>query len=127
MRSATTVVQLLIRVTGVIQIVLGLLFWTGNVRNLTDLHMWIGFVLVIALWIMAGLAARAGVNPGLVALAVIWGLIVPALGMTQVRLLPGDLHWVIQVVHLLVGLIAIGLGERLGDLALQRQASALPA
>jgi hypothetical protein len=89
--------------------------------------MWIGFVLVIALWIMAGLAARAGVNPGLVALAVVWGLIVPALGMTQVRLLPGDLHWIIQVIHLLVGLIAIGLGERLGDLALKQQASVVPA
>jgi hypothetical protein len=89
--------------------------------------MWLGFVLVIALWIMAGLAARAGVNPGLVALAIVWGLIVPVLGMTQVRLLPGDWHWVIQVAHLLVGLVAMGLGDWLGGLILKQQAVALPA
>ena len=127
MRSATTAVQMVIRVTGLIQIILGLLFWTGTARNLVDLHMWIGFVLVIALWIMAGLAARAGVNPGLVALAVVWGLVVPVLGMTQVGLLPGDWHWVIQVAHLLVGLVAMGLGDWLGGLILKQQAVALPA
>jgi hypothetical protein len=75
--------------------------------------MLIGFTLVLTLWVLAMLAARAGVNPGLVAFALLWGALVLALGLTQQRLLPGDSHWVIQVVHLIVGLIAIGQGEGL--------------
>jgi hypothetical protein len=58
-------------------------------------------------------AARTGVNRGLVALAVVWGFVVPVLGLTQGQLLPGDYHWVIKFVHLLVGVGAMGLGDGL--------------
>ena len=113
MKTATTVAQMLVRLTGLIQIVLGVLFWTDNARSLVPVHMLVGLVLVLALWTLAGLAARAGVNPGLVALAIVWGLIVPILGVTQTSLLPGAAHWTIQVLHLLLGLGAIGLAETL--------------
>ncbi len=62
---------------------------------------------------LAILAALAGVSARLVALAIVWGFVVPLLGITQTQLLSGDYHWVIQVLHLLVGLGAIGLAERL--------------
>jgi hypothetical protein len=113
MKTATTVAQMLVRLTGLIQIVLGVLFWTDNARSLVPVHMLVGLVLVLALWTLAGLAARAGVNPGLVALAIVWGLIVPILGVTQTSLLPGAAHWTIQVLHLLLGLGAIGQAEAL--------------
>jgi len=35
------------------------------------------------------------------------------LGLTQTEILPGNLHWLIEVLHLVLGLGAIGLGERL--------------
>jgi hypothetical protein len=113
MRSAVTGVQMAVRVLGVIQIVLGLLFWTGNALGLVDLHMLNGIVIVLLLWVMAGLAAAARVQPALVAGAFVWGLIVVALGLNQTDLLPGSFHWVIQVVHLLVGLVALGLADTL--------------
>jgi uncharacterized membrane protein len=113
MRIATTVIQMLIRLLGLIMIVLGLLFWTGNALNFIGLHMLLGIVLVLLLWAQAIVAARSGASLGLVALAIAWGLIVVALGMTQNRLLPGDAHWVIKVLHLLVGISAIGIAERL--------------
>jgi len=119
-RTATTIVRTLIRLTGLVQIVLGVLFWTGNARGLIPLHMLVGFVLVLSLWVMAALAARAGVQPGLVALAAVWGLVVPVLGLAQDRLLPGSAHWLIQVLHLLVGLAAIGQGEALAARILRR-------
>jgi len=119
-RTATTIVRTLIRLTGLVQIVLGVLFWTGNARGLIPLHMLVGFVLVLSLWVMAALAARAGVQPGLVALAAVWGLVVPVLGLAQDRLLPGSAHWLIQVLHLLVGLGAIGQGEALAARILRR-------
>jgi hypothetical protein len=73
--------------------------------------MLIGVVLVLALWAQALLAGLSRARMGLVVLAFVWGLIVVMLGMTQQRLLVGDWHWVIQVLHLLVGLVAIRLGE----------------
>jgi hypothetical protein len=113
MQIATTIVNMLLRLAGLIAIVLGLLFWTGNALPLIPIHMLVGIIVVLALWTLAILAFRAGVNPGLVALAIVWGLIVLILGMTQNGLLPGSWHWVIQVLHLLLGLGAIGQGEGL--------------
>ncbi|HJZ48529.1 MAG TPA: hypothetical protein VKE41_15240 [Roseiflexaceae bacterium] len=127
MRTAVTVIQMLTRLLGLVLIVLGLLFWTGNALALIPVHMLVGLVLVLLLWAQAGLAARAGVGIGLVALAIVWGLVVVALGMTQTRLLPGDFHWVIRVLHLLVGIAAIGLAERLAGRIKREQLPAAPA
>ena len=113
MKIATTVFQTLVRLAGLLLIVLGVLFWTGHALTLIPVHMLVGFVLVLSLWALAVLAARAGVHPAFVALAIVWGVIVPILGLTQQRLLPGEAHWVIQVLHLLVGLGAIGQAEGL--------------
>lgn len=113
MRTATTVIQMLIRLAGLIMIALGLLFWTGNALALIPVHMLLGIVLIILLWVQAGIAARSGVGLGVVALAFVWGLVVVAFGMTQSGLLPGDFHWVIRVLHLLVGIAALGLADRL--------------
>jgi hypothetical protein len=122
MRTTVTALQALVRAAGVVQILLGLAFWTGNALGLVDLHQLIGFVIVLALWALAGLAARAGVAPGLVALAAVWGVVVPVLGLTQQRLLPGSAHVVIEVLHLLVGIVALGLADTLATRAKGRLA-----
>lgn len=125
MKTAITTLQWLIRITGLLQIVLGLAFWVGYLRNLISLHMLIGFVLVLSLWVLAVLAWRAGVNLGFVLLTLVWGVITLALGLTQTQLLPGDFHWVIQVLHLVVGLAAMGLGDRLAQMSKHSLAPAL--
>jgi hypothetical protein len=107
--NTATVALWLVRLTGLFQIVTGLLFWTGNALTLIPLHLLSGLVLVLSLWTLAVLALRGGVGPGLVALSALWGLLVVALGVTQTRLLPGELHWIVQLLHLLVGLVALGL------------------
>jgi hypothetical protein len=109
MKTATTVLQIIVRITGLIQIVLGLFIWNGT----NDTLIFTGSVLVLALWALAAIAARARVSIGLVVLAVVWGLILPILGLTQAGLVPGSAHWVIQIVHLLLGLGAIGQAESL--------------
>jgi hypothetical protein len=68
---------------------------------------------VLAFWTQAALAHRAGVPGRLVAATAVWGLIVPIVGLTQTNLLTGSLHWVIQVIHLLLGIGLIGLAENL--------------
>jgi hypothetical protein len=113
MRRATTLGQTLVRLTGLIQIVLGLLFWSAHALTLVPVHMLVGGVLALSLWELAILAAVARAATGLAALAGLWGLLVPALGLFQARILPGDAHWAVQVAHLMVGLAAIGLAEAL--------------
>jgi hypothetical protein len=102
MRSTITALQMGIRVVWVVQLALGVVFWTGNTQ--------------------AVLTARAGVEPRLVAVAAVWGLIVPIVGLTQTSLLTGSLHWLIQVIHLLLGLGLIALAEQLATRAKARLA-----
>src|SRR6185312_2906007 len=81
--------------------------------SLLPVHMLLGGLFVICLWTLSVLGFLA---PGTRALAVvvfIWSLVVPALGVEQLSLLPGSYHWVIQTAHLLVGIIAMGLGHSL--------------
>jgi hypothetical protein len=122
MRSTITAIQMGIRAVWLVQLALGLLFWTGNATGLVDLHQLLGILLVLALWTQAALAARAGVEPRLVAVAAVWGLLVPIVGLTQTNLLTGSLHWLIQVIHLLLGIGLIALAERLAAAAKARLA-----
>ena len=122
MRSTVTALQMGIRVVGVVQLALGVTFWTGNALGLVDLHQLLGILLVLGLWTQAALAARAGVEPRLVAVAAVWGLIVPIIGLTQTSLLTGSAHWVIRVIHLLLGLGLLGLAENLATRARARLA-----
>ena len=117
MRSTITGIQMFVRVAGVIQILLGLAFWTGNALGLVDLHQLLGILLVLALWTQAALAHRAGVPGGMVAGAAVLGLLVVIVGLTQRNLLPGSAHWVIQVIHLLLGIGLLGLAENLATRA----------
>jgi len=112
--TLATGARLAVRIGGSIVLLLGLVIWTGRADELKDLHILIGIIVVVALWTLAVLAARAGVPLVLVGLAAVWGLIQPVLGLTQANLLVGDWHWVIQVIHLFFGLGVIGWGEALG-------------
>jgi hypothetical protein len=122
MQSTITGIQMFVRVAGVVQLLLGLAFWTGNLLSLVDLHMLNGILLVLALWTQAALAHRAAVLGRLVAGSFVWGLIVVALGLTQTNLLTGSLHWVIQVIHLLLGIGLLDLADTLATRAKARLA-----
>jgi hypothetical protein len=103
----------LISLFGIALVVLGILFWSGHALSLLPVHMALGGLFVICLWVLAVLGLLAPGARGFALLVLVWSLIVPALGVAQLSLLPGSDHWVIQAVHLLVGIIAMGLGHSL--------------
>jgi hypothetical protein len=115
MTKLTTAVHWTLRISGVLLILLGLAIWTGRADAIIPVHEFLGFVLVLSLWTLAFFAARAGVQRGIVVAGFAWGLIAPILGLTQANLLTNDWHWIIQILHLLVGLAAIGTGEGLAQ------------
>jgi len=100
-----------LRASVLLALILGILFWTGNATSLVLVHMGLGILAVLSLWTLGAAIASTKGGMGLAIGAFVWGLIVAALGLTQGTLLAGSTHWVIQVLHLLVGLVAIGLGE----------------
>ncbi|MDE2052701.1 MAG: hypothetical protein KGJ72_16970, partial [Gammaproteobacteria bacterium] len=110
---------------GIALLVLGILFWTGRALSLLQLHMMLGGLFVISLWALALVGLLGSGTRGFALVVLVWGLIVPALGVMQVSLLPGSDHWVIQAAHLLVGLIAMGLGHGLARRIRRRPAEAV--
>src|ERR1700730_13143073 len=114
MKIATRLIQSAIRVLGLMLLVLGFMFWSGRSFELVPVHMRVGEILVSLLWILAAMGLRAGVRPGLVLGAMLYGVVVVAFGMRMGTFLPGRAHEAIRVFHFLLGLGAIGLAESIG-------------
>ena len=114
MATILTISHMLVRISGVLLLILGLLIWFEGAFGLIPIHMVLGLVLVLSMWVLAAVSTRAGVPVGLAAGVAVAGLVVLVLGVTQTSLLPGGLHWVIQVLHLLVGMLAVGSAEAIG-------------
>ena len=112
----------IVGITGLFQLVLGIILWTGHARSLVNVHMAVGSLFVLGLWVLAGAGARARAPLGIVFTTVVWGVVVLVFGMLQTRLLLGHIHWVAQVAHLLMGIIAMGLAGRL-QMAVRRASS----
>jgi hypothetical protein len=111
MLRAVNITSLFIRLGGTALIILGVIIWTGHGAALINAHMIIGILFVLALWVLAGIGAMVGVSWALVTRTSIWGIVVAWFGMLQVQMLPGENHWVIRALHLLIGVVAIGVGE----------------
>jgi hypothetical protein len=105
---------MVLRVAVLATLVLGILFWTGNAEGLQLVHIVLGFLVVFSLWVL-GIAQGLQGGSFRLALATFFvGFLLALVGLFQTRWLPGSSHWVIQVIHLLLGLMAIGLGEMIG-------------
>src|SRR5438445_3214822 len=115
MSRLATAVHMTLRGSGALLILLGLAIWTGRAGAIIPVHEFLGFVLVLSLWTLSFLAARAGVQRGIVVAGFAWGLIAPILGLAQANLLTNDCHWVIQILHLIVRLAESGTGEVLAS------------
>jgi hypothetical protein len=126
MKTVTMAAQMAVRVTFLVQIVLGLAFWTSHLLGLVTLHIVSGIILVLGLWVLAALGARSGAPLGLVVLAAVWGAVVIVFGLTHDSILTGGWHWLIQVIHLLLGISAVGQAEALGR-RIRQTALPLPA
>jgi hypothetical protein len=99
----------------VLALLLGLGFWTSIIPTggLVLVHMLLGIIVVASLWYLG--LAQATVRGGSLGLTLgtfVLGLIVAVFGLTQVRI-EATVHATlpIQITHVVLGLLAIGLGE----------------
>ena len=117
---------IVLRICYVVQIVLGILLWTSNGDSLRGFHILLGIVIVLGLWATGIALVIRGGSPVLAAALIIYGIIVLYVGLNQEQWLPGTSHWIIQVLHLLLGLGTMALTEitrrriRVGGAAVSR-------
>jgi hypothetical protein len=110
----TLICSLVVRIGGSLALLLGLLFWIQIGSSLTQIHMTLGILVILALWVLATIYARTpDANLGLAISASLVGLLLLVVGLTQRSLLLNGYHWIIQVTHFLLGVVAIGMGETL--------------
>ena len=113
MRLAKPLV-ILLRILAPVLLVLGIGFWTGHWAGLIPLHRTLGVAFVLTLWAIAIIVLTVGRARRLLALfAIAWGIVIAALGMAQQRILIGDFHWVVRLVHLAVAMFAMYLAALL--------------
>jgi hypothetical protein len=109
----TRILQIIVGLAGLCALVLGLFIWIAR-ADLTDIHMLFGLLVTLGLLAMSiiALTARGLRIWGIV--GIVYALIVPIFGVSQVDVLAGNLHWLIQTLHLLVGIGAMALTGFLG-------------
>ncbi|HEY9225367.1 MAG TPA: hypothetical protein VIP11_01890 [Gemmatimonadaceae bacterium] len=105
---------ILFRILAPVLVILGIGFWTGHWAGLIPLHRFLGIAFVLTLWAIA-VAALTNGNPQrrLAVFAIVWGFVVAVLGMTQQRILVGDLHWIVRVLHLATAIVAMHIAGKL--------------
>jgi hypothetical protein len=103
----------LLRLGATIQVVVGIALWSGHWFEYVTVHMAVGVLFVLLLWTLAVTVLLRRVNARLAIVTIVWGLVIAAFGVTQQRLLAGDLHWIIRALHLIVGVAAMPVAERL--------------
>jgi hypothetical protein len=107
-RYASAVITL----AGLLALASGLAFWFGAAPGLVSMHMLLGFLTVAGLWTIGIAQARStGGSSILAALAVIVGALTIYIGMNQAAMFPGAHHWLVQISHLILGILCIGLGH----------------
>jgi hypothetical protein len=119
--SSLLVTRLVARVIAVVQVALGIVVWTGHGDSLILLHIAVGLLLVVDLWAAVALGLRSGAPIGLGVLALVWSVGMPVFGLVQTNLLSGGAHVAVQVLHLVVGLAAVGLVEALARSSRRRE------
>jgi hypothetical protein len=116
---------MVLRITGLLALILGILFWVGVIQGAeslrnpwTSVHMTLGIIVTICLVILGSLMLTTkGGSVGLGVGAIVLSVLVIALGLGQVQipaLAAYSVNWVVKIVHLLLGLLAIGMGEMIG-------------
>ena len=106
------IASFVLSLAGLLALISGLLFWTGTALNLLTMHMLLGLLAVVVLWVIGiGQAFSKAGSWTIAACALVVGAVMIVIGMIQSSLMAGEFHWVIQVIHVVLGLLTIGVGH----------------
>src|SRR5260370_415353 len=83
--------------------------------DFTNIHMLFGLIVALALLILAVIAVFSSGLRRLGAVGIVYAFIVPIFGVTQQMILVGDLHWLVETAHLVVGFGPLALIGGIGE------------
>ncbi|MGH2478480.1 MAG: hypothetical protein ACRDHW_02330 [Ktedonobacteraceae bacterium] len=92
--------------------------------DLTNIHMLFGLIVALALLILAVSAVFSSGLRKLGVIGIVYAFIVPVFGARQQMILVGDLHWLVETAHLIIGFGAIGLIVVIGERLTRRKTAA---
>ncbi len=121
MNASIKALRWILRIAFLLALAIGVALWTGHGFTLLRFHMWLGFLAAFDLLALVVYGFLSRINPALPIIALLWAIALPVIGIAQMKIMLGPNHWVIEVVHLILGLGAIGLGEALSKRALLHQ------
>ena len=107
------ILQIIVGLAGLCALVLGLFIWIAN-SELTDTHMLFGLLVTLGLLVMSTIALTTRGLRIWGTVGIVYAIIVLIFGVSQSTMLIGNLHWLIQTLHTLVGIGAIVLTGFLG-------------
>ncbi len=107
------ILQIVVGLAGLCALVLGLLIWIANI-DLTDIHMLFGLLVTLGLLVMSTIALTTRGLRIWGTVGIVYAIIVLIFGVSQSTMLIGNLHWLIQTLHTLVGIGAMVLTGTLG-------------
>ncbi|MBE3558163.1 MAG: hypothetical protein IMW89_02935 [Ktedonobacteraceae bacterium] len=107
------ILQIIVGLAGLCALVAGLFIWIAH-SGLTDIHMLFGLLVTLGLLAMSIIALTASGLRIWGTVGIVYALILPIFGVMQSSMLTGNLHWLIQILHLLVGIGAMALTGTLG-------------
>jgi|SRR5215208_699175 len=98
----------IVTIAGVLAFLSGIAFWFGVAPGLVSMHMLLGLLTVAGLWAVAVAQALSGGSILLAAIAVGVGALTIYVGINQTAMLSGEHHWLIQLGHVILGVLSIG-------------------
>ncbi len=110
MSRFSKILIMVLRLLAIVSIVLGVLLWAG--QNFLGAHIGVGFLITAILLVLSLLAfAKKAVPLGIVGLVLV--VLLPIVGFKQLPLVFGEGVRLIQVAHVIVVLLALGVAEAL--------------
>lgn len=113
---AVRITLMVMRLVVLCVLVLGLTFWihpAAENETTLSIHRTLGILTVLLLWVLGFFVLRIKGGVVLGVSAFVLGLLITYVGLNQTTWLVGASHWVVQTVHLLLGISAMGFGEML--------------
>lgn len=113
-------------IAGLGAVLLGVVIWITD-ADIATLHMTFGITLALVIIILSILSffyqgLRISATAG-----ILYALFIYAFGRMQALVLDGNLHWLIRIVHLIFGLGAIAMANRMAVALEQRQKNLPPS
>jgi len=90
-----------------------MVIWFVHVSSV-NLHIALGLAITLILLVFSAIALMTSGMRRLGVIGILYTCVLPGLGLTQYTLLVGNLHWLVQIFHMLVGIGSVGLIHIIG-------------